>query len=171
MPYAQIIYASAAAPTLTQTDLESLLTRARESNERAGVTGMLLHHEGTFLQALEGPQETVEPLFARIAKDPRHTHIVLLLRRTVEVPSFEGWHMGFVNAEHHDLTHLPGYVDYRNTLRVPLSLIDRDIAWRILEGFRNGKWRQCVENGTCNGSFGCLKPRHAHTKAHPRLGE
>ncbi len=168
MPYTQIIYASAAAPTLTQTEVERLLARAREKNEQAGVTGMLLHHEGTFLQVLEGPPEVVEPLYTRVSKDPRHTHIVLLLRRTVETPSFEGWHMGFVNAERHDLTHLPGYVDYRNALSVPLSLIDSDVAWRILEGFRNGKWRQCVENGTCNSSFGCLKPRSGAAKAHPR---
>ena len=168
MPYAQIIYVSAAAPSLTQSEVERLLARAREKNELAGVTGMILHHEGTFLQALEGPPEIVEPLYARVAKDPRHTHIVLLLRRTVAEPSFEGWHMGFVNAERHDLSHLPGYIDYKNALSVPLSLIDADIAWQILEGFRNGKWRQCVENGTCNNSFGCARPRHATGKVPPR---
>ncbi|QJW98308.1 BLUF domain-containing protein [Frigoriglobus tundricola] len=165
MPLLQIIYASAAAPTLTQTELENLLARARLKNSRLGITGILLHHEGTFLQVIEGPPDTVQGLFAKIIKDPRHTHVVLLLRRAVEAPSFEGWHVGFVNAERHDLEKLPGFFDYNRALTVPLALLNADVAWRVLEGFRNGNWRQCVEGGTCNGSFGCRKLRGSPREA------
>ncbi|MEM7363377.1 MAG: BLUF domain-containing protein, partial [Pseudomonadota bacterium] len=42
----------------------------------AGVTGMLLYHEGSFLQALEGDRAVVEALYERIEEDPRLHHLM-----------------------------------------------------------------------------------------------
>lgn len=140
----QILYASAAVVPFTPDDLGELLRRAREKNTRLGVSGLLVYDRGAFLQAIEGPGEAVRALYETIYEDPRHTNMVVILRREVPGPSFPGWGMGFVNAEHHDLSGLPGYADYTQALAVPLARVDSEAAWRVLDGFRAGKWRRVV---------------------------
>ena len=83
-----LVYASAATGTPSTEELESILARARENNAQADVTGMLVYHEGSFLQALEGDLEIVEALFERIEADPRHTDTVVLFRGMVEERQF-----------------------------------------------------------------------------------
>ncbi|MHB1206888.1 MAG: BLUF domain-containing protein, partial [Rhodospirillaceae bacterium] len=76
----QLIYASAAVKPFTPEALKVLLAKARAKNSAAGITGMLLYHAGSFLQALEGPNDAVASLFKVIEKDPRHTTVRLLFR-------------------------------------------------------------------------------------------
>jgi hypothetical protein len=59
----QLVYASAAAVPFTIAQLESLLTKARRKNSLCDVTGMLLYHEGSFFQVLEGPEAAVRKVF------------------------------------------------------------------------------------------------------------
>ena len=73
----QVIYASAATRLLNKDELRSLLTVARRNNTELGVSGMLLHDAGSFLQVLEGPPEAVTMLMARIESDPRHHPVIL----------------------------------------------------------------------------------------------
>ena len=68
----QLGYASAATVEFSDDDLRELLAKSRSNNMAAGITGMLLYHEGSFLQVLEGPSEAVEHLYARIRRDKRH---------------------------------------------------------------------------------------------------
>ena len=68
----QISYSSAAVAPFSERELTELLTIARVNNGRLGVTGMLLYHEGSFLQALEGDERVLDVLFTKISKDKRH---------------------------------------------------------------------------------------------------
>ncbi|MCA9738410.1 MAG: BLUF domain-containing protein, partial [Gemmatimonadetes bacterium] len=72
----------------------TLLEGARATNTRLGVTGLLLFHEGSFIQVLEGPPDVVEALYARIETDPRHGGALVLSRGLVEERSFGEWRMG-----------------------------------------------------------------------------
>ena len=94
----QTIYASAAVKPFTREDLVELLKIARQRNTAADISGMLLYHDGSFLQVLEGPDKNVDELFAKVQKDPRHTRILLLLRGTIQKREFENWSMGFVDT-------------------------------------------------------------------------
>ena len=50
----QLVYISAANHEFTEKELHELLSKARKNNESYGITGMLLYHQGSFIQALEG---------------------------------------------------------------------------------------------------------------------
>lgn len=76
----QIVYASNAVEDFSDADLKKLLLGARMRNKGLGVSGMLVFHDGTFLQALEGEKQAVNEIFASILADKRHRDIFVLLR-------------------------------------------------------------------------------------------
>ena len=82
-PLIHLIYCSAAPRPLGREELAALLAGARLHNERHGITGMLLHVDGSFFQVLEGAPDDVERLFARISADPRHDHVTVIIREPV----------------------------------------------------------------------------------------
>ena len=77
-------------------DVEAILATARQRNARDGVTGALLFTEGRFVQALEGERATVEAVFGRISRDPRHTEVQVLSSLSTDRPRFKDWSMAFV---------------------------------------------------------------------------
>jgi hypothetical protein len=138
----QVIYASAAAVPFSESDLATLLLRARGNNERLGITGLLLYHEGSFLQALEGDEAALASLFSTISGDKRHDHIVKLLAREVPDRHFSGWNMGFVSMSSVSKT-LPGFSDYLRHRGEPDA--KADAAARVLSAFRDGRFRNHVK--------------------------
>ena len=94
----QIVYESAATRPITKTDISDILTASRVNNAKVGVTGMLIYHEGMFIQALEGPKDAVEALYQKIEKDPRHEDVWMLAQMTPTKRSFAKWNMGIASA-------------------------------------------------------------------------
>ena len=138
----QIIYASAAVVPFSDLELEQLLLRARANNTRLGVTGMLLYHDGSFLQVIEGDAPVLMTLFERIGRDKRHASVATLLERQIEAPHFGDWAMVFVSRTH--LTNdLPGYSDYLRLRSEPGK--SASAAERLLAGFRQGRFRRQVK--------------------------
>ena len=101
------MYSSSATVPFSDEDLAELLRRSRAANEDLGVTGLLLHHAGQFMQVLEGPEVVVRGVLARIADDPRHTGVLVLAEERIETRRFPDWAMGYRPAT--DLTYLPGF--------------------------------------------------------------
>lgn len=91
----RILYISAASAGVSDTDIADILAASRRNNANAGVTGMLLHIDGGFLQILEGPDAAVEETYARIAADGRHNHVVMLWSEAAPERAFDDWSMGF----------------------------------------------------------------------------
>lgn len=91
----QFTYASAATRAFDGADLAQLLTHSRERNERAGISGLLLHRGGNFLQVVEGPSDAVRDLTRRLEQDPRHRQFTPLLALDVADRLFPDWSMGF----------------------------------------------------------------------------
>ena len=98
---------------------------------------MLLYHEGSFLQVIEGPDDKVEGLVEKIQKDPRITHFLLLWRDTVQNREFENWSMGFVDTSHF-AEHFAGFVDYTEQLKS--KTICSTKARLLLKRFQQGEW-------------------------------
>ncbi|MDT8990883.1 BLUF domain-containing protein [Curvibacter sp. APW13] len=94
-PILQLVYSSRATEPFNSVQMEALLEGARRFNAEHDITGMLLYADGHFLQVLEGPQETVETLLARIDADPRHDHVRVLLRSQRAHRDFPDWHMAY----------------------------------------------------------------------------
>jgi hypothetical protein len=73
--------------------LNGILLDARRCNRRDGVSGMLICRADLYLQYLEGPEETVEKTFARIARDDRHCNITRLGSAALDARLFPDWDM------------------------------------------------------------------------------
>ena len=80
-----------------------ILRSALQNNAEVGITGYLWRTGDQFVQALHGPADAVDELYRRLAEDPRHDDLDLLLRAPAPVASpFENWSMGydhFIDAE------------------------------------------------------------------------
>ena len=91
----QYVYVSAAIELFSNEALLHLLRQSRENNEQLSITGLLLYKDGNFMQLLEGPEEAVDTLVARINEDARHRNVIQLIRRRAEERLFPTWAMGF----------------------------------------------------------------------------
>ncbi len=89
------IACSSEAYPMTMEELTELLESARRFNARVGVTGVLFHHSGRFFQYLEGSEDAVREVHARIIASSRHHSLRLLLDTPLTERHFSGWHMGF----------------------------------------------------------------------------
>lgn len=115
-PLIQMIYLSNSTHFDSDTDekLQSLLKTARRNNNRLGVTGMLLYHNGSFLQVLEGQESVVDALYERIKQDDRHRACMIVARLKVPEREFGNWSMGFQKPEG---VLLMGFSDFMNDYR------------------------------------------------------
>lgn len=95
----QLIYTSYATEALTPSVLNEIADLSRRNNTEAGITGVMLYHDGSILQVLEGEKDAVETLYAKIEKDPRHIQTMVLIRRESDFREFQGWRMGFKHIE------------------------------------------------------------------------
>ena len=64
----RLVYTSKAIASVTDEDLEDILSKARSNNPRLGLTGLLMFHNSEFFQVLEGREASVEALFKKSPK-------------------------------------------------------------------------------------------------------
>ncbi|TPW26921.1 BLUF domain-containing protein [Pararhizobium mangrovi] len=95
MALSSLLYASTARPGLTRGEIDAILTDAARNNSALGITGVLAFDGNGFAQIIEGETKTVESLYARIARDPRHSGCVRLSFSTIEERRFPDWSMGY----------------------------------------------------------------------------
>ena len=118
-----LVYASSAVELFSTDELVLLLERCRRNNAAVGVTGMLLYKAGNFMQVLEGEEEAVRQLHAKIMRDPRHRGVITLTEQMIPERQFGEWSMGFRNLADASLRDLPGYNEFLN-----VSLDDAEFA-------------------------------------------
>jgi methanogenic corrinoid protein MtbC1 len=88
---ASITYRSEATMAPSASDLDKLVSRAKARNRSLGVTGMLLHDGGRYLQTLEGPPAALDEIWADVQRDPRHAVLEVLSHHIVPTRLFSGW--------------------------------------------------------------------------------
>jgi hypothetical protein len=93
----RLMYASRAVPAVDQEELVTILRQSKAHNPTIGVTGVLCFSGGIFLQVLEGGRSAVNRLYNRIAADPRHTEVEVLLYEEIGERRFASWSMGQAN--------------------------------------------------------------------------
>ncbi|MDG1571945.1 BLUF domain-containing protein [Robiginitalea sp. M366] len=104
----RIIYSSQASGELSKRQLLDLLHESRAYNALDGITGVLLHRQGHFLQVIEGESEPVDNLYARILRDTRHQKVSLILDEEVSNRLFSDWAMGCADFDDPELEFMPG---------------------------------------------------------------
>ena len=125
----RIIYISTAPKDFSDAELAILLKAARRNNLRNNITGVLLYHDYTFLQMLEGPEYAVKATFARISRDPRHGGILVSDWSRISERTFGEWSMGWMKAS--DLTRIGFDRDL-----VALRLTQNTLIDAMLKAFR-----------------------------------
>jgi hypothetical protein len=108
----QIVYVSTAAQAFDDQALASLLDVSRRNNANDDVTGMLLYHEGSFFQVLEGKRQDVENVLARVEQDARHRMVTVLMEQEIEERAFGDWSMAYRPVAGFDPKTVPGFSDY-----------------------------------------------------------
>ncbi len=98
MSLSSLAYVSSAVHKLDDEELSELLVDARAFNAREGVTGGLLHHDGSFFQYIEGPPEGLQRVYERIRHSNKHKGMIELFHHDIESRVFSVWHMGFAEA-------------------------------------------------------------------------
>lgn len=132
------VYTSTATRDLTDDDLAELLRQCVRNNERSGLTGMLLHRGGRFMQVLEGPDDAVRDVFAVIAADDRHAEVRLLLDESIEERAFPAWKMAFRTVDDETVRRLEGYDDFLDRPAEAAARPDAPSRARwLLEWFRS----------------------------------
>lgn len=134
-------YTSIASHLMTHDELIALLQQARESNSKRGITGMLLYMEGCFFQVLEGERDTVESLYLKITKDPRHHHVMKLLEEPIITRGFDVWSMGYRHVTREDLAHEVGLTDFLDRDENGFDGMHSDHARALISAFRQGRWQ------------------------------
>lgn len=113
-----LVYVSMSAEDISKEDLLDILAKSRDENSKAGITGMLLHKDGNFMQVLEGEETAVRALYQRIILDPRHRGILTLVEGHREKRHFADWSMGFQDLGAPEARSTPGYSEF---LDLPLT--------------------------------------------------
>jgi len=88
------IFVCSLADYLVQVD--DILSTSRRHNSEVSVTGALLFNEDWFVQYLEGAQDAVRAIFARIEADSRHEGVKILFEGFTTERRFPEWSMAFV---------------------------------------------------------------------------
>lgn len=94
-----LMYVSFARTGVTVPDVKDLVGRSARENARFGITGVLLYHDGLFMQVLEGPEADVDRLMANIRKDHRHHSVNVLYRHGIARRYFATWSMGYADFQ------------------------------------------------------------------------
>jgi hypothetical protein len=129
-----IVFYSTVVEPMSEESLAVLGRECVENDSHVGITGMLLHKNGDFLQVIEGSIPVIRDMYARIVADPRHTNIRKISDRTIAHREFDGPSLGFKN-----LDALPADTPFSISFSYEAFQADPDLALLMLEFFFRNK--------------------------------
>lgn len=94
-----LIFFSTAKVAMTEDELTALGRECATNDLHVGITGMLLHKNGDFLQVIEGANSVIRDMYARILADPRHYNIRTIRDHSIDHRGFDGPAVGFKNLD------------------------------------------------------------------------
>jgi len=106
-----IVYLSTACWLFSRKDILDILNTSRTNNSSLGITGLLIYHEGSIMQILEGEEKLVQSLFDKICMDKRHKGIIKTHDERLEARSFREWSMAFKEVSNEDWSQLQGHLN------------------------------------------------------------
>lgn len=129
-------------------------------NAKANITGVLCFKQGYFLQYMEGSEQAIKQLFAKITVDKRHTKIQVVKQGQSPHRLFAHWKMHCINldkaADIDDISPVLDYFDIPefDKYSVPKLLAD------IERYYQSGKWQQHQHANFVKGSYGSASMRN-----------
>jgi len=116
-----LVYTRRPKQIVTRELLEEITSRSLQNNKLQNITGILLGLSNRFIQYLEGDENHVKKLVARIRKDPRHFEMNVWVQGYYDERVFKDWSMGSSLLKVDELRTLPAMTDIQNFLRDPRS--------------------------------------------------
>ncbi|MDJ0922661.1 MAG: BLUF domain-containing protein [Henriciella sp.] len=95
----RLVYVSTASDRLDPPQIGSILDVSQSNNYERYITGFLAHNDRSFMQALEGDEQEVRDIYARILRDPRHSGIVQIVGEPVMSRAFPDWSMNYYRVD------------------------------------------------------------------------
>ncbi len=92
----RVMYVSTIASSLGVDAMTRLVAAAQRRNRQLDLTGALLKCDGHFAQVLEGRDEEVDKMMAKIAADPRHSNLHVTHCGSISRRHFPDWDMAFI---------------------------------------------------------------------------
>lgn len=94
MPLFRIAYISEETrPFLSTKALAALVEQAHKNNVEREISGAIVRMNGWFYQVLEGEQESIAQLLAKIERDDRHCFMTVVARERITERMFKNWGM------------------------------------------------------------------------------
>lgn len=112
----ELMYFSSASESFSEDDIPKILEEARKFNTENNVTGCLVYYKNEFVQILEGEDEVVLELYARISKDSRHANAILLTKAHKNERIFDSWSMAYHKFNKADMESLGDEVFVNNLM-------------------------------------------------------
>lgn len=119
----RLVYMSTAVGVLRADELDKVYLRAKASNASAGITGLLLFYEGTFLQLLEGPAAGISSLVQKLRRDKRHANLIILESSPIEGRTFPGTPMQYVPARNLSVGEKQAFSDLRMAVNARPAMV------------------------------------------------
>ena len=79
--------------------IDRLIANSARRNAEMGLSGVLIHVDGQFIQVLEGRIGVLETVFERICCDFRHANVRLVDLEPVDARLFADWGMACISAD------------------------------------------------------------------------
>jgi hypothetical protein len=95
----RILYASQSTRDITDQQVHDILTSSRRNNPGHGITGVLIHGGGLFMQVLEGPEQSTLRQYVRILDDRRHGDCKIIHITPIDNRIFKKWSMGVIKCD------------------------------------------------------------------------
>ena len=109
----RLLYISSASPKVSDEQVQEILMSARRNNPANGITGVLIHGGGQFMQVLEGPEQKILRQYVKILDDRRHDDARILHVSPAHTRIFEQWSMGGIAANPLQFQHVSQFLDRR----------------------------------------------------------
>lgn len=84
----RFIYTSTAVAPLSAQQLADIAGACHRNNRRAGLSGLLVMHQGKFLHILEGEESRIRKVCERIQHDPRHRNFKVIEMAEIDERAF-----------------------------------------------------------------------------------
>lgn len=141
----QVSYVSRTSAPMSSDELLELLLECRKNNRAKGVTGMLLYGNGTFLQAIEGEEETIDGLVDVIKADSRHEQFQLLHRKPIERREYADWSMGFDRVDDESAADIEGLANFApDNFTFDYLTGHEPVVDKLLQHYREPHWEQVI---------------------------
>jgi len=119
----RLVYMSTAVGVLRADELDKVYLRAKASNAAAGITGLLLFYEGTFLQLLEGPAAGISSLMQKLRRDKRHANLIILESSPIETRIFPAAPMQHIPARNLSIGEKQAFSDLRMAVNARPAMV------------------------------------------------